>query len=296
MNMYHAGTRLFLVFMWLLHWLPLPLQAAFGWFFGHLLYALVGARRRVVMTNLRLCFPDLGEAQRRSMARSNFVAVTRSMLERGVIWWASERRVRRLVELHGVDRVRAAHAQGRGVVMLVPHFVGLDMAGARMAMEMDCVSMYAAQLNKLLEKMLLHGRTRFGSQVLLSRQEGIRGAVRAIKQGRPFYYLPDLDYGPKESIFVPFFGVQTATIPGLPRIARLGNAVVIPLVVRMKSWGRGYVGEFCEPWTDFPGEDVTADTARMNAWIETEVRKIPAQYYWVHKRFKTRPPGQPKLY
>jgi KDO2-lipid IV(A) lauroyltransferase len=195
-----------------------------------------------------------------------------------------------------VDKVRTAHAEGRGVVMLVPHFVGLDMAGARMAMEMDCVSMYAAQLNKLLEKMLLHGRTRFGSQVLLSRQEGIRGAVRAIKQGRPFYYLPDLDYGPKESIFAPFFGVQTATIPGLPRIARLGNAVVIPLVVRMKPWGRGYVGEFGEAWTDFPGEDVEADTARMNAWIESEVRKIPAQYYWVHKRFKTRPPGEARLY
>ncbi len=294
--MQHLGTRLFLIFMWLLHWLPLPMQAAFGWTLGHLLYVFVRARRRVVMTNLRLCFPELDETQRRAMARRNFVAVTRSMLERGVIWWASERRVRRLVELHGVDKVRAAHAQGRGVVMLVPHFVGLDMAGARMAMEMDCVSMYAAQLNKLLEKMLLHGRTRFGSQVLLSRQEGIRGAVRAIKQGRPFYYLPDLDYGPKESIFVPFFGVQTATIPGLPRIARLGNAAVIPLVVRMKSWGRGYVGEFGEPWSDFPGEDVHTDTARMNAWIESEVRKIPTQYYWVHKRFKTRPPGEPKLY
>jgi Kdo2-lipid IVA lauroyltransferase/acyltransferase len=289
-------TRLFLVFMWLLHWLPLPVQAAFGWVLGHLLYVVVVPRRHVVMTNLRLCFPELSAGQRRHLARQNFVAVTRSMLERGVIWWASEARIRRLVELPGVDKVRAAHAEGRGVVMLVPHFVGLDMAGARMAMEMDCVSMYAAQLNKLLEKMLLHGRTRFGSQVLLSRQEGIRGAVRAIKQGRPFYYLPDLDYGPKESIFAPFFGVQTATIPGLPRIARLGNAVVIPLVVRMKPWGRGYVGEFSEPWTDFPGEDVEADTARMNAWIESEVRKIPAQYYWVHKRFKTRPPGEARLY
>jgi KDO2-lipid IV(A) lauroyltransferase len=156
--------------------------------------------------------------------------------------------------------------------------------------------MYAAQLNKVLESMLLHGRTRFGSQILLSRQEGIRGAVRAIKQGRPFYYLPDLDYGPKESIFAPFFGVQTATIPGLSRIARLGDAVVIPLVVRMKPWGQGYVGEFGDAWTDFPGEDPVSDTARMNAWIESEVRKIPAQYYWVHKRFKTRPPGEPRLY
>lgn len=292
----HIATRLFLVFMWLLHCLPLPLQAALGWILGHFLYLLVAPRRRVVMINLRLCFPELTEAQRRRLARQNFVAVTRSMLERSVIWWASEARIRRLVDLQGLDKVESARAQGRGIVMLVPHFVGLDMAGSRMAMEMDCVSMYSAQLNKVLENMLLHGRTRFGSQLLLSRQEGIRGAVRAIKQGRPFYYLPDLDYGPKESIFAPFFGVQTATIPGLPRIARLGDAVVIPLVVRMKSWGRGYVAEFGDAWTDFPGEDVANDTARMNAWIESEVRKIPAQYYWVHKRFKTRPAGEPKLY
>ncbi|HEX5125765.1 MAG TPA: lipid A biosynthesis acyltransferase [Rhodocyclaceae bacterium] len=289
-------TRLLLAFMWLLHWLPLPLQAIFGWLFGHILYAFIVFRKHVVLTNLRLCFPELSDVQRRRLARQNFVAVARSMLERGVIWWASERRIRRLVELHGVDKVRAAHATGRGVVMLVPHFVGLDMAGARMAMEMDCVSMYSTQLDKLLEKMLLHGRTRFRSQVLISRQEGIRAAVRAIKQGRPFYYLPDLDYGRKESIFVPFFGVQTATIPGLSRIARLGNAVVIPLIVRMKPWGRGYVGEFGDAWSDFPGDDVQTDTTRMNAWIESEVRKMPAQYYWVHKRFKTRPLGEPKLY
>ncbi|MFT4173451.1 MAG: lipid A biosynthesis acyltransferase [Rhodocyclaceae bacterium] len=289
-------TRVLLVILWLLHWLPLPVQAAFGWVLGHVLYVLVVPRRRVVLKNLSLCFPQLSDHERRRLARRNVVAVTRSMLERGVIWWASEARVRRLVELRGVDKVRQAHAEGKAVIMLVPHFVGLDMAGSRMAMEMDCVSMYAAQNDKVLERMLLHGRTRFGSQQLLSRQEGIRGAVKAMKQGRPFYYLPDLDYGPKESIFVPFFGVQTATIPGLSRVARLAHAVVIPLIVRMKPGGRGYVGEFGEPWSNFPTDDIVADTTRMNAHIEDEVRKTPDQYYWVHKRFKTRPPGEPRLY
>jgi Kdo2-lipid IVA lauroyltransferase/acyltransferase len=289
-------TRVLLAFLWLFHWLPLPMQAAFGWGLGHILYVLVVPRRRVVLKNLSLCFPALSEHERRRLARRNVVAVTRSMLERGVIWWASEARVRRLVELRGVDKVRQAHAQGKAVIMLVPHFVGLDMAGSRMAMEMDCVSMYAAQNDKLLEHMLLHGRTRFGNQQLLSRQDGIRGAVKAMKQGRPFYYLPDLDYGPKESIFVPFFGVQTATIPGLSRVTRLAHAVVIPLIVRMKPGGQGYVGEFGEPWADFPTDDIVADTTRMNALIEDEVRKTPDQYYWVHKRFKTRPPGEPRLY
>lgn len=289
-------TRIFLAFMWLLHWLPLPAQAAVGWLLGHLLYLVVVPRRRVVLINLRLCFPELSEAARRRLARRNFVAVTRSMLERGVIWWGSEARIRKLVELRGVERIRALTAQGRSVIMLVPHFVGLDMAGTRMAMEMDCVSMYAAQVNKTLERMLLRGRTRFGKQELLSRQDGIRGAVKAMRQGRPFYYLPDLDYGPKESIFVPFFGVQTATIPGLSRIAQLGRAAVVPLIVRMKPWGTGYLGEFGEEWRDFPSDNAEADTARMNAYIESEVRKSPDQYYWVHKRFKTRPQGEKKIY
>jgi len=289
-------TRVILCLLWCFHWLPLPLQAGFGWLLAQLLYLAVVPRRRVVLVNLRLCFPELAEADRRRLARRIVVAVTRSILERGVIWWASEQRIRKLVELRGVDKIRALHAQGRAVIMLVPHFVGLDMAGSRMAMEMDCVSMYSAQNNKALEKMLLHGRTRFRDQVLLSRQDGIRGAVKALKSGRPFYYLPDLDLGRKESIFVPFFGVQTATVPGLPRIARLANAVVVPLIVRMKPWGQGYLAEFGEPWQDFPSEDAIADTARMNAYIEAEVRKSPDQYYWVHKRFKTRPAGEAKVY
>lgn len=289
-------TRLFLTGLWLFHWLPLPVQAACGWLLGHLLYLLVVPRRRVLLTNLRLCFPDKPEAERRRLARQVCVAVTRSMLERGVLWWASEARIRRLVELKGVDTIRRLHAEGRAVVMLVPHFVGLDMAGTRMAMEMDCVSMYSAQNDKLIEKMLLHGRTRFGKQELLSRQDGIRGAVKAMRRGRPFYYLPDLDFGPRESIFVPFFGIQTATVPGLPRIARLADAAVVPLVVSMKPGGRGYVGTFQAPWTGYPSDDVSADTARMNAWIEAEVRKMPEQYYWVHKRFKTRPEGEKGFY
>ncbi|MEN9491934.1 MAG: hypothetical protein RJA63_2383 [Pseudomonadota bacterium] len=289
-------TRLFFFFLWCFHWLPLPVQAVCGWLLAQLLYLAVVPRRRVVLTNLRLCFPSMSAAARGRLARRIVVAVTRSMLERGVIWWASESRIRKLVELRGVEKIRALHAEGRAVVMLVPHFVGLDMAGSRMAMEMDCVSMYSAQNNKVLENMLLHGRLRFGKQALLSRQDGIRGAVRALKAGRPFYYLPDLDFGPKESVFVPFFGVQTATVPGLPRIARLANAVVVPLIVRMKPRGQGYLAEFGEPWADFPGDDPVADTARMNAYIEVEVRKTPEQYYWVHKRFKTRPPGEAKVY
>ncbi|MBS1209888.1 MAG: lipid biosynthesis acyltransferase [Proteobacteria bacterium] len=288
-------TRFFLIFLWLLHWLPLPVQAAIGWLLGHLLYALVVPRRRVVLTNLRLCFPELSERERSRLARRNVVAITRSFLERGIVWWGSEARIRRLVELRGVEKIHALQREGRTIVMLVPHFTNLDV-GNRLAMDVDCVSVYSAQNNKLLEKMLLHGRMRFGTQQLLSRQEGIRGAVKALKTGRPLYYLPDMDFGPRDSIFVPFFGVQAATVPGLPRIAKLANAVVIPLIILAKPGAQGYLCEFGDVWQNFPSDDPVADTARMNAFIEAEVRKAPEQYYWVHKRFKTRPPGEPRFY
>jgi Kdo2-lipid IVA lauroyltransferase/acyltransferase len=288
-------TRIFIAFLWLFHWLPLPLQAAFGWCFGHFLYFVVAPRRKVVLTNLHLCFPELGPHELHHLARRNVVAVTRSYLERGLIWWGSAARVKRLVELRGLEKLLALKQQGHTIVILTPHFTNLDM-GSRLGQEVDCVSVYSAQNNKLVEKMLLHGRMRFGNQQLLSRQEGIRGAVRAVKSGRPLYYLPDMDFGPKESIFVPFFGIQTATIAALPRIAKLANAVVIPFLVRSKPNAQGFVGEFGEVWEDFPTDDLVADTTRMNSFIEAEVRKTPEQYYWVHKRFKTRPEGEPRFY
>jgi len=287
--------RIFFFFLWFFHWLPLPIQAGIGWLLGHLLYLAVIPRRRVILTNLKLCFPELSEAERHHLARRTAVAVTRSFLERGILWWASEARVRRLAEMRGFEKVKKLHDEGQAIILLVPHFANLDV-GNRLGMEMDCVSMYSAQKDKVLEKMLLKGRLRFGNQHLLSRQEGIRDAVRSIKAGRPFYYLPDMDFGPRDSIFVPFFGVQTATIPGLSRIARMSNAVVVPYIMRTKPWGQGYICEFGEVWDDFPTRDIEADTTRMNAFLEQEIRKTPEQYYWVHKRFKTRPPGEAKVY
>ena len=147
-----------------------------------------------------------------------------------------------------------------------------------------------------LDRWLHHGRSRFNDQLLLSRHDGVRATVKAMKAGRPLYYLPDLDYGRKESIFVPFFGVPAATITGLPRLARLANAAVVPCVVRMRPGGEGYVLELGEAWADYPSDDVEADTLRMNAWLEGVIRTMPEQYYWVHRRFKTRPEGEPRIY
>lgn len=282
--------------LWVLHWLPLPVLARLGTGFGGLLYRFGRARRHVVKVNLSLCFPELDDAQRDNLARRHYAVLGRSALERGVAWWASEARLRRLVKVEHLERLRAIEAQGRPLVLLVPHFVGLDMCGTRMAMEFDGMSVYSNQKDPVFDRWLLHGRTRFGDQVMLSRSDGVRTTVRAMRTGRPLYYLPDMDFGRKDSIFVPFFGVPAATITGLSRLARLADAAVVPSMSRMLADGSGYVMEIGEEWVGFPTDDVEADTARMNAWIESAVRTMPEQYYWVHRRFKTRPEGIPSPY
>lgn len=282
--------------LWVLHWLPLPVLARLGRGFGGLLYFFGKARRHVVKVNLRLCFPELDESQRDDLARRHYAVLGRSALERGVAWWASEARLRRLVKVEHLERLRAIQAQGRPIVLLVPHFVGLDMCGTRMAMEFDGMSVYAHQKDPVFDRWLLHGRTRFGDQVMLSRSDGVRTTVRAMRTGRSLYYLPDMDFGRKDSIFVPFFGVPAATITGLSRLARLADAAVVPSMSRMLADGSGYVMEIGEEWVGFPTGDVEADTAYMNAWIESAVRTMPEQYYWVHRRFKTRPEGVPSPY
>jgi len=279
---------------WLLHFLPLPLLALVGQGLGMLFYALGRERRKVARTNLRLCFPELGDAARERLLRQHFRAFGRSIVERGISWWSRGERIRRLVRVEGLDHMQAL--QGKPVIMLAPHFVGLDMGGSRVALDFHAASMYSKQKNPVLDRLLLHGRQRFNAPYLFSRQDNVRQVVKVMRRGVPFYYLPDMDFGPRDSIFVPFFGVPAATITGVSRLASLARAVVVPVVTRQLSWGRGYVLTYYPAWENFPTSDVAADTRRVNAFIEARVREMPEQYYWLHKRFKTRPAGAAKLY
>jgi len=287
-------TRLALAFVWLLHWLPLPLLAAVGRGFGRLLFRLGRERREVTLTNLRLCFPQMGEAERLELAKRHFEAFGRSVLERGILWWSSRERIQRLVRVEGIEHFRAV--ADRPVIWLAPHFVGLDMGGVRLTTEYRLVSMYSRQKNPLVDRLLLHSRTRFGNSPMASRQDGLKPVVREMRQGLPFYYLPDMDFGARDAVFVPFFGVPAATITAMSRLAKITGAAVVPCVTRQLPGGAGYVATFHPAWEDFPSGDVEADTRRMNAFIEAEVLKMPEQYYWLHKRFKTRPPGEKRVY
>ena len=287
-------TRLALALMRLLGLLPLPLLAAFGNGLGMLLYAFGHARRRVCLINLAHCMPELAPGEREALARRHFKAFARTFLERAILWWGSPERIRQLVRVEGLEHLEAL--RGAPVILLAPHFVGLDMGGVRLSLEFDAVSIYSRQKNSVFDAVLLAGRRRFGRQTLLSRQDGVRPALRAMKDGRPFYYLPDMDYGPREAIFVPFFGEQAATITGVSRLARVAKARVLPCVTRMLPGGKGYVVRVFPAWEDYPGASVEADTRRVNAFIEEQVRQMPDQYLWVHKRFKTRPPGEASWY
>lgn len=285
-------TRLGLALMWLLQWLPFPLLAACGRLFGRLFHALGRQRRHIALTNLGLCFPALDDAQKSALARRHFELFGRSFLERGFLWWASPQRIRRHVRIAGGERLAAL--KDRPLILLVPHFVGLDAAWTRLSMEHDMSGIYANQKNPAFNATLYKGRARFGNAIMLSRQDGTRRGIKAIKAGYPFFYLPDMDYGARDTIFVPFFGVPAATITGLSRLARLTGATVLPVIARMTA--DGYIIEIGAAWQDFPGADLAADTRRMNAFIEREIEAMPEQYFWLHKRFKTRPPGEQKLY
>ena len=279
---------------WLLHFLPLPLLALVGQSLGLLFYVLGRERRMVARINLSLCFPELDAGARERLLRRHFRAFGRSILEHGISWWSRPARIRRLVRVEGAEHWDAV--RGQPVLMLAPHFVALDIGGSRIALDVHAASMYSKQKNPVLDRLLLRGRQRFNAPFLFSRQDNVRQVIKVMRRGVPFYYLPDMDFGPRDSIFVPFFGVSTATITGVSRLTRLAGAVVLPVVTRQLTWGRGYVLTYYPVWENFPTQDIVADTRRVNAFIESCVREMPEQYYWLHKRFKTRPTGAPKLY
>ncbi|MBI5862237.1 MAG: lipid A biosynthesis acyltransferase [Rhodocyclales bacterium] len=284
--------RLWLAFMWLVHWLPLPLLAWLGRGLGLLFWCVVRKRRHIVLTNLGLCFPELSAAEKSALARRHFMAFGRNMLELGLWWWASPERIRRLVVIEHGERLTAL--RGRPVILFAPHFTGVDAGGIRLGMEEKMVTIYARAKNRVFDAAMWRGRSRFGNIELISRLDGVKKVIRPLRAGRPFYYLPDMDYGRKEAVFVPFFGVPAATITGLSRLAKLTGATVLPVITRMT--GNRYVVSIGEPWMDFPTADVTADTRRMNAVLEAEILRSPEQYYWLHRRFKTRPEGEKGVY
>jgi KDO2-lipid IV(A) lauroyltransferase len=287
-------TRLLLGLMWLLHWLPLPVLGRIGEALGSLLFLGLKKRRHITLTNLRLCLPHLTEAERKAIAKRHFQAYARSVFERGILWWAPEARLRRLIRVEPavpLDQIAAGPT-----ILLCPHFVSLDVAGIAVALETSLCSIYTRQQNAVFDAALKKGRTRFRPVKIVPRADGVRPIVRAMREGLPYFMLPDMDFGAKDAEFVPFFGVPAATLAAPARLAATTGAKVIPVVATFLPDYAGWRVRFYPAWENYPGDDVTEATRRMNAFIEERVLEAPSEYFWTHKRFKTRPPGEPSLY
>lgn len=286
-------SRLGILFMRAIAPLPLPWIRAFGHAVGLVLYVLVRSRRKVVDVNLRLCFPHWSEAQRRQVAREVFVHVAQAWFDRAWLWHGDPEVVRRRLVLTGAVREMAGHEP---TILFCPHFVGLDAGVTAITQQVPrrVLGIYTRQSDPVIDAWVLQGRFRFGDARPMSRNEGVRDLVSALRRGDVMYLLPDMNFGPEESIFVPFYGVPAATVPSLSRFARLGKAKVVPLITRLTP--TGYEVRLLDAWAGYPTADVEADTALMNERLQGYIDEMPSQYYWVHKRFKTRPKGEPGVY
>jgi KDO2-lipid IV(A) lauroyltransferase len=282
-------SRLVFGLMWLARLLPFRAHARVGEWAGAVFW-LIPERRKVTRINLEKCFPQKSAAEREALARAHWRAFAPAFVEQGVLWWSPRERIEAFVRLEGRE-----HLDGRPkTIVFAPHFVGFEATLARLALERPVAMMYSRQKDPAFEAQLLRGRTRFGGR-MFPRQAGIKTGLEMIDAGVLFYYLPDLDMGPKRSVFVPFFGVPAATVTGLAYIARTTGAAVVPCVTRMLPDG-GYAARLYPAWSGFPTGDDAADARRMMAFIEERVLEMPEQYFWLHKRFKTRPAGEARFY
>ncbi len=286
--------RMLVILMWLLHWLPLPVIARLGEAIGSLLFIYKKKRRRITLINLELCFPEWTAEKRQRIAKKHFQYYARSVLERGILWWGSEARLRKLIVVEPSVPLAAINASP--TILLCPHFVSLDVAGVAVMLESSLCSIYTQQLNPVFDEVLRKGRSRFRPVKLFSRSDGVKPIIRAMRENLPFFMLPDMDFGEKDAEFVPFFGIPAATLTAPARIAAATNAKVIPVVATYLPNYRGWTVKFYPAWENFPGDDMIAATRTMNAFIEDRAREAPAEYFWTHKRFKTRPAGEPSFY
>ncbi len=288
-------ARAVLALVWALHVLPWPLLHRLGRGLGHVLYRVAGSRRRVAQRNLELCMPERSAAERDAIVREHFAWVGRSLLERGVFWHASADRLKVMIRVEG--DVHLADRSDRPVMWLVPHFVALEAAAAAIQhfQGRRGATIYQAQSNPVFDAAMRRGRERFGGSLLFSRHDGARALIRALRQGGvAFFNLPDMDFGMKDAAFVPFFGIPAATLLAPSRMAKMLDMIVQPVITEMTP--QGWRVRFEPPLEHWPTDDAVADAAAMNAMIEREILANPAQYLWVHKRFKTRPQGEAALY
>lgn len=291
----HWPAWLGVAVMWLLARLPFGLLMRLGRGLGTLARGLNRQRRRIAQRNIELCFPALDKRQRQALLRANLRDVGLMLIEFTLGWLASDRAIARIpVRIEGLEHLRAAREAGRGVLLVGGHFSHLELCARLVSQRLRIAGMYRRMDSRVFEWVVL--RARLGYADAMFDKDDLRGTVRYLRDGGTLWYAPDQDMRSKDSVFVPFLGVPAATITATHHLARLSGAHVIPFFHRRLPGRQGYVLRLEAPLNPFPTRDARADTARVNEIIGDMVREAPEQYLWVHKRFKTRPPGAASVY
>jgi KDO2-lipid IV(A) lauroyltransferase len=280
--------------LWLIAQLPYTVLLRLGRCLGGVMYRLASSRRKIAARNLELCFPQMSAAEREALLKENFASTGITFFEMAIAWWWPAERLRRLGTIEGLEHLRQAEADGRGVILMALHFTTLEMGGGLLGMAQNMYGMYRPHKNPLFDYVQRRGR----EQRLLGviGRDDVRGMLKLLRAGGVVWYAPDQDYGAQRSVFVPLFGVPAATVTATSKFARMGRAQVIPFTQQRLPDGQGYRLVIHPPLADFPTDSEEADCLRVNQWIEQAISACPEQYLWAHRRFKTRPEGEPKLY
>ena len=274
--------------------LPFRVQMLLGSLLGRFMYYMTPERRVYATINLQLCFPEYSLAERKSLLKKHFDALGKGMIETSIAWWTPASRLQKLHSITGLEHLDAAIAEGNGVIVLGAHFTTLEIGIRLLALHRRYDLMYRRHRNPLFNAVMTAGREGYMDKT--HERKDIRSTLRSLKAGKAIWYAPDQDYGREHSVFAPFFGVPAALITATARLAKLNNSKVVPFFQTRREDGTGYDLHILPALEDFPSGDDVTDATTINAVIENEIRKQPAQYLWVHRRFKTQPEGMQKPY
>ncbi|WP_426150085.1 lipid A biosynthesis lauroyl acyltransferase [Pseudomonas sp. DC3000-4b1] len=292
----HWPLWLGLGLLWLTVQLPYPVLLRMGGLLGRTMGLFATDRRMIAARNLELCFPELSRQTRARLLRENFRSTGIAFFEMAMSWWWPKARLARLAKIEGLEHLRQAQAAGEGAILMAAHFTTLEIGAALLGQHHTIDGMYREHGNPVFDYVQRRGRERHNQDALAVEREDVRGMMKLLRKGRAIWYAPDQDYGAKQSVFVPLFGIPAATVTATSTFARLGKARVIPFTQVRLADGSGYRLVVHPPLADFPAETVEEDCLRINQWVEQAIRECPEQYLWTHRRFKSRPEGMPRLY
>ncbi|MER2492839.1 LpxL/LpxP family Kdo(2)-lipid IV(A) lauroyl/palmitoleoyl acyltransferase [Catenovulum sediminis] len=279
--------------LYTISWLPYKFQLLLGRLVGRLMYALAKRRRHIARRNLEICFPNMQDHEIQSLLKKNFEAAGIALFESSMGWWWPKWRLAKFCHYQGLEHIEEAQKAGKGVLMVTFHNMCLEICCRVFGQKHPAVAFYRQHNNPLMEYFQYHGRARDNKYLIGAKN--VKGLLNALNDNELCFYFPDQDYGRRRSVFVPFFAEEnTCTTTGTTLFAGEAGCPVVLVTPQRLDDGKGYLITVSPIIENYPSGDDTADAARLNKLIETEILKAPEQYMWLHRRFKTRPDRKAK--